>query len=185
MSLPFSEYDLIQAISGADTHGNGKCVVSIQPQRCDADGNIVNTDDEYITEKPVVHVFRQTGGFVLVDFVFDSVQDEDLRRMYALLEDFFAATNSSNDDDTDFPLLALTIVPNALNGEYFAVGFNPIFYALTPDDLTGQPNVVRLVFVSSEDDDEIPNFMFLQSDAEELESIMDDADGEPDTLYYS
>ena len=183
MSLLVSEYELIQAISGADEHGYGKCVISIQPQRCDADGNVVNTDDEYVTEKPVVQVFRQPGGYVLVDFVFDSVQDADLRNMYFILEDFFAASNSSDDDDEDFPLMSLSLVPQSLNGEYFAIGFNPIFYALTPDDFTGEPKIIRLVFVSQDDPDTIPNFLFLKSDEEAYENIVAEGDSDEAGLY--
>lgn len=183
MSLPISEYDLIQAISGTDEHGYGKCVISIQPQRCDADGNVVNTDSEYVTEKPVVKVFRQAGGYMLVDFMFDSVYDADLRNIYAILEDFFAATNSSADDDEDFPLMALSIVPQSLNGEYFAIGFNPIFYALTPDDSTGEPRIIRLVFVAQDDPDMIPNFLFLKSDEEAYENIVADDDDGEEGLY--
>ncbi len=182
MSLPVSEYELIQAISGADERGYSKCVISIQPQRCDADGNVVNTDDEYVTEKPIVRVFRQAGGYVLVDFAFNSIHDADLRNMYAILEDFFAATNSSDDDDEDFPLLAITIVPHSLEGEYFAIGFNPIFYALTPDDPTGEPNIIRLVFVTQDDPDMVPNFLFLKSD-EEYENFISDDEEDDERLY--
>lgn len=178
MAFPVSEFELIQEISGVDEFGNGKCTISIQPQRCDAEGTVVNTDDEFITEKPVVHLFKQAGGYVLVDFVFESVHDVDLQRMYAVLEDFFAATNSVSDDELDFPLFALSIVPNALEGRFFAIGFNPIFYALAPDDVCGEPKIIRMAFVCQDDPDVVPNFLFLQSDDEELEKIVADEESD-------
>ena len=187
MAFPVSEFELIQEISGVDEFGKGKCTISIQPQRCDADGNVVNTDDEFITEKPVVHLFKQAGGYVLVDFVFDSINDVDLQNMYAILVDFFAAINSASDDELDFPLFALSIIPNVLEGRFFAMGFNPIFYALAPDDVYGEPRIIRTAFVCQDDPDVIPNFLFLQSDEEELEKIIADEEDEypEDTAVFN
>ena len=167
-----NEYELIQAISGADEQGYGKCTISIQPQRCDIEGNTLNTDDEYITEKPVVQLCKQPGGFVLLDLIFESTDDVDLHRIYGYLQEFFSAENSVDDSVDDFPLFLLTIVPEALNGEYFALGINPVFYALTPDDVKGEPKIIRMLFIAQEKMDDIPNFLFLKSDEEELENIL-------------
>ena len=108
-----AEFDLIQAISGQDELGAGKCTITIQPQRCNAEGNVVNTDVEYVTEKPVVQMFKQSGGFVLIDFIFESIEDIDLKRMFGYFQDFFASTNSIRDEDREFPVLVVSTVPNA------------------------------------------------------------------------
>lgn len=184
MAYPESEYQMIQELSGADENGNSKCIISIQPQRCDAEGNTTNTDEEYVTEKPIVKMFKQAGGYVLVDLVFSSMQDVDLRRTYSYLADFFTATNSTTDDELDFPLLVISFVPNSLQGEYFALGINPIFYALTPDDVTGEPNTIRMVFIYQDDPDEVPNFLFLRSDADELDKILEDDELEEESPRY-
>lgn len=169
-----SEFDLIQAISGADEHGAGKCTISIQPQRCDADGNLVNTDSEFETDKPIVQMFKQVGGFVLVDFVFDSVHDVELQRMFGYFRDFFDSTNSIRDEDQEFPVLVVSIIPNAFAGEYWTMGINPIFYTLAPDDTLGEPKILRVLFASDEDVDEIPNFLFMKSDDAELAKIREE-----------
>ncbi len=167
-----TEYDIIQAISGTDDNGFSKCTISLQPQRCDSDGHIVNTDEAYVTDKPVVNMFKQAGGYILLDLVFESVDDVDLVNIYGYLQDFFNADNSTSDDELDFPLFLLTLVPDSLNGEYFALGVNPIFYALAPDDVKGEPKILRMVFVAQDDSDEVPNFLFMKSDEEILDDIL-------------
>lgn len=171
-----SEYDLIQAISGVDAHGAGKCTVTIQPQRCNADGNVVNTDVEYMTDKPIIQMFKQAGGFVLVDFVFESIEDIDLKRMYEYLRDFFDSTNSIREEDNEFPVLAISIVPEAFAGEYWTMGLNPVFYTLAPDDMKGEPKILRLLFSSDEDSETLPNFFFMKSDETELAKMREEDD---------
>ena len=176
----FTEYDLIQAISGENEFGLSKCAISINLERQDANGNIKKLDDEFVSEKPVVQIFKQPGGFVLVDFVFDDINDMDLHIIYSYLKRFFDSTQSVSDDDLDFPVLSVAIVPNALQGEYWVLGNNPIFYALTPDDEKGEPKIIRMACVQQEDADVLPNFLFLTSLEEELEKIGNDED---DDLY--
>ena len=122
----FSEYDLIRAMSGADKYGEGKCMVAVKHQRCEANGNCVDVDDEFVTEKPIVNVFRQPGGFVLVDLYFRSVEDKDLKIVYSYLDRFLRAENSSSDDGLDFPLLSFAFLPKEFEGKYWALGVNPI-----------------------------------------------------------
>ncbi len=172
----FTEYDLIQAISGTDEFGHSKCSISINLERQDADGNLKKIDDEFVSEKPVVQVFKQAGGFVLVDFIFDDINDMDLHIIYSYLKKFFDSTQSVSDDDLDFPVLSVAIVPNDLQGEYWVLGNNPIFYALTPDDEKGEPRIIRMAFIQQEDKDVLPNFLFLTSLEEELEKIGDEED---------
>lgn len=182
MSEQFSEYDLIQAISGRDSHGDGKCTIAIQPQRCNADGKVVNTVEEYVTDKPVVQMFKQTDGFILVDLIFDSINDIDLQRIYTLFQDFFASTNSASDINGDFPIIVLSVVPRVHNGEYWTLGLNPVFYSLVPNDVSGEPSIIRLLFVEQPDSDAIPNFFFMHSDLEDLEKLRDE-DREEDDEY--
>lgn len=171
----FTEYDLIQAISGVDKNGNGKCSVGLRHQRCRAsDGRVRDVDDEFITEKPVVNLFRQPGGFFIVDLCFQSVEDRDLRTVFAYLQKFFAPENSALDDDLEFPLLSLSIVPEQLDGEYWALGMNPLHYTLTPEDSTGEPRIIRLLFMSQMDPDALPNFFFMKSDSAVLEEMREE-----------
>lgn len=158
-----SEYDLIQAMSGANEYGEGKCTIAIRQQRQNADGILRDVDDEFVSEKPIVQVSRQTAGFVCVDLIFNSVEDKDLKIIYSCLERFFASTNSMSDNGLDFPVLSFAIIPHAFNGKYWAMGLNPIFRTLTPEDSTGEPRIIRMTFVCQEDQDALPNFLFLQT----------------------
>lgn len=186
----FTEYDFIQEASGMDINGESKCIVSVRHQRCDADGVLTEVEEEFISEKPVVQIFKQSGGlacdaFVCVDFIFRSVEDRDLKIIYAYLDRFFSASNSVSDDGSDFPLFSLTITPHSLEGKFFALGLNPIFYALTPEDSTGEPRIIRMVFVSQDDPDALPNFLFLRSADDVLADIQMQADeNEEDGMYY-
>lgn len=167
-----SEYDLIQAMSGVDENGEGKCAIAITHQRCDSRGVVRDVDDEFVSEKPVVQVFKQPGGFLCVDLLFRSIEDKDLKIIYSYLDRFFAATNSASDDETDFPLLSVVIVPREYGGKYWAIGLNPILYALTPEDSAGEPRIIRMTFMAQDDQDALPNFLFLASPEETIDSFL-------------
>lgn len=167
----FTEYDLIQMLSGTDEYGVGKSVVGINLQRCDAEGELREVEDEFITEKPIVQVFKQAGGYVLVDLIFESIEDVDLKTIFLYLKRFTDASASVDDDELDFPLLSLSIAPKKFDGAYWVLGLNPIFYALTPEDTTGEPRIIRMAFISQDDPDALPNFLFLSSQEEELEKL--------------
>lgn len=173
-----TEYDLIQAMSGVDEFGDGKCVVAIKLQRCDAEGHVVDIDEEFISEKPVVEIFQQPGGYVSVDLCFQSIEDVDLKVVFAYLDRFFSASNSASDRDGSFPLMTVSFFPRALGGAFWAIGLNPVFYALTPEDSTGEPRIIRMVFVAQEDTDALPNFLFLASPEPQLESLGFQPEGE-------
>ena len=170
----FSEYDLIQAMSGVDAYGNGKCVVAIRHQRSNGHGVMIDVDEEFITEKPIVQVCKQPGGFIGVDLIFDSIEDRDLKIIFAYLDRYFSSDSSMSDDGLIFSQFTVAILPHAYNGKYWAMGVNPIFRTLVPEDITGEPRIIRLVFLMQENLDAIPNFLFLQSSDEALETLCGD-----------
>ena len=129
-----------------------------------------------MTEKPIVQVFKQAGGFVLVDLIFNSIEDKDLKIVFAYLDRFFSSSNSITDDEEDFPLLTFTFVPREFNGAHWALGLNPIYYGLTPEDSTGEPRIIRMVFMAQEDTDALPNFLFLSSPESALRDIQEQVD---------
>lgn len=169
--MQLTKYDLIQFISGSDENGMSKCTTSVQLLRQNAEGNLTNTEDEFVTTKPVIQISNQVGGFILVDLIFDSCEDIDLHIIYSYLKRFFHYTESTNDEETDFPLINFAFFPNSLEGKYWVLGLNPIFYALTPDDARGEPRIIRLAFVAQDDLDALPNFLFLNSPEDELEKL--------------
>lgn len=158
-----TDYDLIQAISGEGEFGESKCVVALRQMRSNCEGKLHDVDDEFITEKPIVSIFKQPGGFVCVDFFFKSVEDRDLKIMFSYLQRFFQAANSVSDDGVEFPLLTFTFMPREFDGQYWAIGLNPLHYALTPEDSTGEPRVIRVLFGQQEDGEQVPNFLFVKS----------------------
>ncbi len=173
-----TNFDLIQAISGVNAQGFGKCIVSLQLRRQDAEGNVKNIGDELVVEKPILQMFKQAGGFILVDFIFDSIDDVELHRMHTYLQKFAQATNSTSDDELDFPLLVFTIVPEEYEGHYFVAGINPIYYALTSNDVNGEMTTIRTAFYIQDDKDMVPNFLFLEANEEALDDMIEDIDYE-------
>lgn len=169
--MVLSEYDLIQAMSGTNDYGEGKCTIAVRQQRQNADGILKDVDDEFITDKPVVQIFKQPSGFVSVDLIFKSMEDKDLRIIYAYLDRFFSSTNSISDDGLDFPVLTFAFIPHEFNGKYWALGLNPIFRTLTPEDSTGEPRIIRMVFFAQEDQSSLPNFLLLQSSDSSLDAL--------------
>lgn len=173
----FSEYDLIQAMSGVDSFGEPKCSVTVRLQQCHEDGHWSELDDEFISEKPVVQVCKQAGGFVLVDLIFRSVQDRDLKTIFSYIDRYFSPENSVSDDGLSFSLLSVALVPYAFEGKYWAMGMNPIWFGLVPDDSEGEPKIIRLAFVMQDGADSVPNFVFLSSGDSELEAIRGEEQG--------
>lgn len=169
--MQLSKYDLIQYISGSDENGMSKCTTSVQLLRENEEGKVINIEDEFISYKPIIQISNQVGGHILVDLIFDSCEDMDLHIIYSYLNRFFHYTESTNDEETDFPLIYFAFFPNSLEGKYWALGLNPIFYSLTPDDARGEPRIIRLAFVAQDDCDALPNFLFLNSPEEEIEKI--------------
>ena len=174
--MQLTKYDLIQIISGSDENGISKCTTSVQLFRENEEGKVINTEDEFITTKPVIQISNQVGGYILVDLIFESCEDIDLHIIYSYLKRFFHYTESTNDEETDFPLINFAFFPNSLEGKYWALGMNPVFYALTPDDARGEPRIIRLVFVAQDECDALPNFLFLSSPEEELEKLIGEED---------
>lgn len=178
-----TRYDLIRAMSGTNEYGEGKCTIAIRQQRQTAQGVLSDVDDEFISEKPVVQVSNPTEGFVCVDLIFNSIEDKDLNIIYSYLERFFSTTNSIREDGLDFPVFSLAIFPHEFNGRYWALGLNPIFRALTPEDATGEPRIIRMVFVCQEDQDMVPNFLFFETPEGSLPDLGNDEDEEADERF--
>ena len=99
-------------------------------------------------QKPVVSVERH-GLYVQVDFKFISALDNDLRLMWNTLELYGKTSNDININTEQTGLLAvcgITMIPMFYDGQYFCSAVNPLFWALTAEEVGKNANVIRVLF---------------------------------------
>lgn len=124
-------------------------------------------------EKPVVNIFRH-AGYVQVDLVFISKFDADLRNIWDMLTRFCEPENSMDDETDEMPTIVLAIYPTEFEGKYYILATNPIFFTLQPEDASGDPCVIRLIF------DEEEFTVFEEDDEDVMEEIMNEITEELD-----
>ena len=136
--------DIILAASGS-IDGNTKCAIGLFHEIWNVDTDETSTLQQINIEKPIVNIFKH-ANYTQVDLVFKSKFDADLRNIWDMLTRFCETENSIDDDTTELPVIVLSIFPHELNGLYYILATNPIFYTLQPEDASGDPCVIRLVF---------------------------------------
>ena len=119
--------------------------------------------------KPAIEIEKH-GDLIQIDICFVSSMDNDLKILWNNVELY---GKNMNDLDADIrskklaPISSLTIVPTKYNGQYFAVGTNPIFWALTSKKMGQNANVVRLLY-------KVEDFKFYQNDDIDIEALKAD-----------
>ena len=87
--------------------------------------------------------------YVQVDFKFISALDNDLRLMWNTLELYGKTSNDININTEQTGLLAvcgITMIPMFYDGQYFCSAVNPLFWALTAEEVGKNANVIRVLF---------------------------------------
>ena len=90
---------------------------------------------------PTVNIFRHAETS-MVTLTFPTKFERELASVYNMLEAFGDASQSM-EDESDFPLLRLVIIPNKYAGKYYIVAANPLLWSLCPAGLDGEPRVIR------------------------------------------
>lgn len=117
-------------------------------------------------QKPLVEVERH-GVHIQIEFKFISALDNDLKLMWNTLELYGKTSNDINIATAEtgmFAACAITMIPMHFDGRYFCTAINPIFWALTADEVGKNANVIRLI-VNMEDFQILEN---LNIDVEEI-----------------
>lgn len=172
MEKRLSYNDLLEAMCGKNVLGFSKCYIQLFQEEIEKDGTINRIDDLFI-DKPIINMFVQPGS-VLVDFIYKSSRDEDLNYQWEFMNGYYIASNSTNDETGVSPSLTVLIVPRDYDGEYYAIGQNPLMVVLTPSEPTNpDPKIIRAIFREDQ-------FQFLHADPKDIdkEGILKEIDSE-------
>lgn len=168
--------DIILAASGKkDNHT--KSNIGLFHELWNKDGETVNRIQEISLDKPVVNISKHSG-FILVDLEFVTHLDADFRQCYHMLNKFFSAESSEDDNAEDVPVLVLSIIPHEYDGSYYFLALNPVLWTITPSAPSEEhANVIRMVFTED-------NFNCYQSENEiDITEIKEEAKAEVEKQY--
>lgn len=167
--------DILVAASGKKDNRT-KSSIGLFSEIWGADGS-KRTIYEIDLDKPVINISKH-GDFVTIDLAFGTHLDADYRQCYHLLENFFAAENSEEDNAEEIPMLVLSIVPHEYNGLYYCLAFNPIMWTIAPSAPSEEyADTIRLVYASDD-------FTCYKSEEEpDLETIKAEAQEEVEKQY--
>lgn len=143
-----NEKELIKEISGVDEANMPKSFVGIFHEVWNAEG-MSRQISENTFYKPEVELFLHMK-YLQIDFKFKSPNDQDLAIMWRILEDYCKSENSGDNENGEYPLLTINIVPKKYNGKYYLLASNPIIHTLQPNTVKSEPTVIRMVFADED-----------------------------------
>ena len=159
------EYDVIMALSGKEDYGRPKAGTSMYHEYIGSDGTSRNIDSLYI-EKPEIRIYRDFQNMVVLDFIYDFVDDADLLQQYLFLQKFYQPENSVSFSEEQFfrvqeqgrgiddgievlhiHCLIINVISLFPRGKYtLTTAEKPLFYQLM-SERPGEPaRILRMVF---------------------------------------
>ncbi len=117
-------------------------------------------------QKPVISIERH-GEYIQLDFKFISPLDTDLKIFWNTLELYGKTCSDINVDTEDTGLyvtLSLALIPDFYEGKYFAAASEPVFWALTSENIEKSPNIIRVMLP-------LINFEVLENTSVDIEKI--------------
>ena len=139
--------EFLEHLSDTDSNHMSTTTISV-------DCSLLNLEDEdsktmatISMQKPVVSIERH-GNFIQLDFQFISSLDTDLKIFWNTLELYGKTCNDINADTEDTGLyvtLNIALIPDFYEGKYFATATEPVFWALTAEDIEKTPNIIRVI----------------------------------------
>ncbi len=95
---------------------------------------------------PVLNITR-VGETAMIDFIFESKTDSELRRMWALMQKYGKDVESAFQAGAkNIPFMRTQIVPISFSGRYSVTAYGPLYWVLQPEYPTGEVNMLRMVF---------------------------------------
>lgn len=147
--MPESIKDIIIAASGVDEYNETKSSIGLFRELWDNDGNSKRLDELFL-DSPIINISRH-GEYAFVDLKFATHLSDDLREAHKLIDKYYAAENSDEEEPEQIEVLLLSIVPHEYGGEFYFLCFNPIMWSLTYSD-PSEPEPDTLRFVFNDDD---------------------------------
>lgn len=164
---------ILDAVNGPNEQGKKKTKIGLFYDLLGEDGSTEEISKLYIS-KPIVNVSRlpddNNNIYYCFEFVFRSHKDEDYKQMWRFLDKYATDSLSVKEEDTKVPGLAISIIPDALGGEYFILAEIPLVDMIEKTEVAGaQLASIRLYFMEN-------SVQFLQNDPEtyNLKSLYDE-----------
>lgn len=139
--------DFLEALTDKDLNNISRTTIAVDCELLDLKTQETKTLASAALQKPVITVEKH-GEYVQLDFEFISALDSDLKLFWNTLEMYGKTSNDVNTDTTKTGLVAtssITMLPTTLEGKYFAIAVNPIFWALTSKDVGVNANIIRIM----------------------------------------
>ena len=136
--------EIVKKINGKDEKNKANAAITLQSVMVHVDGNVKETGVT-TCHKPEI-VIEKRGKYVQVDLKFMSALDEDLKKLWGMLEVYGNKVTEVTKQSVEIPVTSLTMVPLERECKYYAVASNPIFWTLQPQKPGYEANMIRLLF---------------------------------------
>ena len=138
--------EILDATKGINDDGSSKVGVSVSLEMLNAlTRQIEHIDDAIFLESNVD--IKRHDAFLQIDLMYKTSTSEDLLKMWEFIDTFYSnALDTTADDVNRTPMCLVSILPYALNGEYYIQAINPIFWSLQPKAPGSSYTIVRLKF---------------------------------------
>lgn len=168
--------ELIYETCGKDEDGVPKSAITLALSMWHIGGE--DTDDVSVNSfhNPTVNIERR-GNYIQTDLAFDASADPELRMLWNGLEEYGKLANEVNEHSTEVPFCSLTIVPIALDGMFYTMAINPIFWSLHSSIVGGKADTIRILF-------EAGDFMFYETEGMDIATAKAEAEREVEKREY-
>lgn len=138
------ERDVLIAACGVNADGSPKAQVMIETKFIDVEKGEEERVDSIHLHGPIVNCFRNIEH-MNVDVQFNGSTDPAFIQCIQMLKSFCVPENSFDSESDKIPIVALTIVPDSLNGEFLVIGTNASWVVM-PSQANRLPDMIRFIF---------------------------------------
>ena len=168
------EKEIIRAACGVNEEQESNSIIRVETKILHlSEGGSEEPLSDLTLDTPIVNIHR-SFRYTMIDLQFDSENDQDFILLSEMLRDFTGTEQSMDVEKDRIPVLVVTVMPKAYDGEYFICGMHGI-WCLMPSGTGKFMDTVRFIF-----DNELVYVFQINPDA--LES--DDEEGEYDETEY-
>jgi hypothetical protein len=139
--------EIVEHSVGLDEYDNPKAGFGIEMGIFDTQTNTARITMNKTYYNPAINITR-TGDVMMIDLMFKSKTDSDLRAIWAFLNKYgkdFEKSLSSN-GSIPLPIFRMQLVPNFYSGKYSIVAVAPMYWVLQPEVPTSEINMIRMVY---------------------------------------
>jgi hypothetical protein len=138
--------DILAACCGTDGADNTKVGFSLDFGIYNPTTNEFDIKNSITFCNPILNITR-VGETAMIDFIFESKTDAELRRMWALMQKHGKDVEEAfRAGAKNIPFMRTQIVPIVYSGRYTVTAYGPLYWVLQPEYPTGEINMLRTVF---------------------------------------